>query len=115
MTETYGHQHLGFLFRELLEVSDEGITYKGKNYKWDEITGMSRGFGSLLMTLFMYGRRYEGITISLSDGQKIRINARIFTKAGKSPEFDVSGFVTGESKAFSEVVTQISQRTGIDT
>jgi hypothetical protein len=115
MTETYGHQHLGFLFRELCQTSDEGITYKGKKYEWKDIDGISRGFGSLVRTLFMYGRRQEGMTVCLKDGKKIRINTRVFTKAGQSPKFDTSGFVTGESRAFTEFADLLSRKTGIST
>ncbi len=115
MTEKYGHQHLGFLFRELFETDNEGITYKGKKYEWKDIVEISRGFGSLIQTIFMYGRRQEGATIALKDGQKIRINARVFTKAGETPKFGTSGFVTGESTAFSEVLDLLSRKTGIST
>ena len=115
MTETYGHRQLGFLFRELFQTSDDGITYKGKKYDWKDIVAISHGFGSLLRTLFMYGRRQEGATISLNDGEKIRINARVFTKAGESPKFDTAGFVTGESRAFTEVLDLLSRKTGIST
>jgi hypothetical protein len=115
MTDTYGHLHLGCIFREVFKISDNGIIYKGKKYEWKDINKISRSFGSFLFTLFMYARKYSGATVFLNDGRKIRMNARVFTKAGETPRFDVSGFVTGESRAFSEVIDFISRKTGINT
>lgn len=106
----YGHLNLNCFFKELFALTDNGIIYKGKEYKWNEIQKIDRSFGSVLLTLFMYGRRYPGATIYLSDGKKIRINGRVFTAKGEKPNFGAEGFITSESKAFNQVIDIIENR-----
>jgi len=106
----YGHLNLNCFFKEVFALTETGIIYRGKEYKWNEIQKIDRSFGSVLLTLFMYGRRYPGATIYLKDGTKIRINGRIFTTKGEKPKFGAEGFMTSESKAFNEVIEIIENR-----
>ena len=110
----YGHLNLNCFFKEVFALTETGIIYEGKEYKWNEIQKIDRSFGSVLLTLFMYGRRYPSATINLKDGTKIRINGRIFTTKGEKPKFGAEGFITSESKAFNDVIetieTKIDQR-----
>lgn len=100
----YGHLNLNCFFKELFAVTETGIIYKGNEYKWNEIQKIERGFGSALLTLLMYGRRYPGATIFLNNGIKIRINGRVFTAKGEKPKFGGEGFITSESTAFNDVI-----------
>jgi hypothetical protein len=106
----YGHLNLNCFFKELFALTDDGIIYKGNEYKWKDIQKIERSFGSLPLTLLMYGRRYPGATIYLNNGQKIRLNGRVFTAKGERPNFGAEGFITSESTAFNQVIDIIEKR-----
>src|SRR5574340_1112042 len=106
----YGHLNLNCFFNELFVLTDNGIIYKGKEYRWNEIQKIDRSFGAALLTLFMYGRRYPGATSYLNDGKKIRINGRVFTAKDEKPKFGAEGFITSESKAFNQVIEIIQKK-----
>src|SRR4030042_4562572 len=110
MNTIYGHQHLSFFFKEIFECTDAGINYKGKEYSWNDIAQLKRSSGSYAINLC-----YPGAKIYLSDGRKIRINGRVFTKAGEKPRFKVSSFISGESTAFVEFLDYIKGKINIFT
>jgi len=100
MIQTFGHIYLSIFFKKLFQLTEQGIIYNDVVYSWDQIQKIEKSFGSFLLNLFMYSRGCPGATIYFDDGKKMRINARIFTKQSETPEFDISGFFTSESKAF---------------
>ncbi len=107
---TYGHLNFLSSFKKLFDLTENGIIYEGKEYKWTDIKKIDRSWGSLLMTLFMYARRCPGATIYLNDDTKIRMNGRVFTKKGEKPKFGAEGFLTSESTAFIGVIDIIEKR-----
>jgi hypothetical protein len=110
MTTIYGHRQLNLFFKELFEMTDDGIKYKGKKYLWDDIQKVKRAPGSYAVNLC-----YPGAKIYLNDGKKIWINGRLFTKAGEKPHFKVLAFFTGESETFSEFLELMKRKGKIDT
>jgi hypothetical protein len=106
----YGHLHLNCFFVNLLELTDSGLIYKGKQYSWSDIVKIKRTYDSMILTILMYGRKYPGATIILKDGSKIRINCRVFTRKGESIKVGFAGFFTQESKAFTEFMQTIENK-----
>jgi len=105
MNTIYGHRHLIWFFKELFEMTDRGIKYKGKEYSWDDIQKIKRAPGSYAINLC-----YPGAIIYLNDGKKIWLNGRVFTKAGEKPKFNIWSFLSGESREFIELFEFIKQK-----
>lgn len=105
MNIIYGHRHLNWFFKELFEMTDKGIKYKGKEYSWDNIQKIKRAPGSYSVNLC-----YPGAIIYLDDGRKIWINGRVFTRAGEKPKFKTWSFISGESQAFLDFLELIEQK-----
>ncbi len=76
----YGHLHLNCFFVTLLELTDSGIIYKGKQYSWCDIVKIKHTYDSVLLTILMYGHKYPDATVTLKDGSKRRINGRVLRK-----------------------------------
>jgi hypothetical protein len=106
MNTIYGHQHLFFFFREIFECSDAGISYKGREYSWNDIARIKRCSGSYAANFC-----YPGVKIYFKDGRNLWINGRVFTKAGQRPKFKISSFISGESIAFIEFLEYMKRKT----
>jgi hypothetical protein len=105
MNTIYGHLQFNLFFKELFIMTDNGIQYKGKEYLWNDVQKIKRTIGSYAVNLC-----YPGAKIYLNDKKKIWINGRIFRKAGDKLHFKPSGFLTGESKTFSEFIELMKQK-----
>lgn len=107
MNTIYGHRQFNLFFKELFEMTDNGIKYKGKEYLWNDIKEIKRAPGSYAVNLL-----YPGIKIYLNDNKTIWINGRVFTKAGEKPHFNTLGmsFFTGESEAFLEFLELLEKK-----
>ncbi len=110
--DTYGHLYFNRFFKKKFQLSNQGIIFRNVEYTWDKINKVEKSFGSLLMNIFMYSRNYPGATIYLEDGNKIRINGRIFGKAGESLKFGILGFFSAESKTFLKTIEFIESKIG---
>lgn len=108
--EIYGHIYFNRFFKEKFRLSNRVLIFKDVEYTWDKINKVERSFGSFLMNIFMYSRNYPGATIYLKDGNKIRINGRIFGKKNEPLKFDVVGFISSESKTFIETIEFIESK-----
>jgi hypothetical protein len=104
---TYGHLHLNYFFVNVLELTDSGLIYKGKSYQWNDIVKIKRD--SIFLNLLMSGK-YPRAAVILTDGSKIKINGRVFTRKGEKPNVGFAGFFTQESKAFSEFISLIESK-----
>lgn len=96
---TYGHRHLGFLFRPLLEITDRGFRHRGIDYTWDQVTSVS----TWQAALFNAGVARERATIALSDGKRIHLNCRALEKLGYRPRV---GFFTTRTDAYDELLAR---------
>ena len=108
MSEIYGHRELGFFFRLLLEIDNEGITYKSRRYVWTDIVEVKES-QSIMAKFFTYPAGLPAATIKLRDGRNIRINGRTIEKHGKKPRI---GFLSDRSDALDELLKVIKSRLG---
>jgi len=100
---TYGHRHLGLLFRPLVEVREHGLVFQGAEYDWGAIEGLEV-YDSPLdpLTWFSYaGGGHPTATVHLKDGKSIRLDARALEKREVKPKID---FLSGKSDAFQELI-----------
>ena len=101
----YGHRHLGFFFRPVVEVNDRGLRYKGHEYSWNTIRRVEvhdSPFDPIRMS-----SRYPWATVYFSDGQRIRLNGRALEKQGEKPKI---AFFSSKSSAFQELISALKAR-----
>jgi hypothetical protein len=96
----FGHRYLSLFFRPLVAVSTRGFRYKGRDYRWDDIRNVDVS-DSPLKALAGYPAAIPRATITLSDGNVIRLNGRVLEKQGVKPKV---GFFSSKSDAFNELV-----------
>ena len=96
----YGHRILSMFFRPLIEVSNEGFRYKGREYAWREVRSIHVS-DSPWNALAGYPAAIPRATIFLADGAKIRLNGRALEKMGQKP---LVGFSSSKSDAFDELI-----------
>ena len=97
---TYGHRHLGFFFRPVVEVDDHGLLFQGHQYGWNAIKRVEvRDSPFDPMYWFFYLTPLA--TVYLHDGKSIRLNGRALEKRGEKSQV---GFFSSKSDAFREVV-----------
>jgi hypothetical protein len=104
---TYGHRQLSFFFIKLLDVSEDGFSYKGKNYTWDVIKGIEVTRGSFALNAMIFPAGTPKAKVTLSDGSRININGRALERVGKPPKIDK---LSGESDAFVELIDLLESR-----
>ena len=105
----YGHKLLGLFFREIVEIDDNGFTYQGKRYSWDDIKRVVR-FDNAFYTLFLYTLGGPYTKIYLSDGNKIRVRGRVLERKG---EKSTVSFVGVKSKAYEDLISIIESKFNI--
>lgn len=98
----YGHRQLSIFFRPLVETSDTGFCFKGKQYGWNDVSDLSVWEPDVAFrSLLGYPAAIPRAKIFLKDGKKIRINGRVLEKKGRKPRV---GFSSCKSDAFDELV-----------
>jgi len=95
-TMVFGHRHLGFFFRPLLEVTDSGFSYKGRQYLWSDVLSLKVYDGFYLWFL-----RNPYAQLRMKDGSSIWLNGRALELQGLEPNV---GFFSGTSSAFQQLV-----------
>jgi len=103
---TYGHCHLGFTFRRLLEVKPDGFIYRGKHYQWDGINKIKR-YDSPSWNLLFYQVGTPLAYVYLKDGKRICIRGRVLQKEGEKSEV---GFIRGATKAYDELLNLLEKK-----
>jgi hypothetical protein len=96
---TYGHRHLGFYFKPLVEITDRGFRFRGITYTWQQVESVRSWKSPAFLNA---GAARERATIALSDGRKIRLNCRALEKLGQRPRV---GFFTTRTDAYDELLT----------
>lgn len=97
---TFGHRQLSLFFLQVLDVSEDGISYQGRAYGWNDIKTIEVNRGSFASNAFS-GRGKPKAKIFLTDGKVIRINGRALERADKKPKIDK---LSAESDAFIELI-----------
>src|SRR5882672_4461952 len=97
---TYGHRHLGFYFRPVVEVDDHGLLFQGRQYGWNALRRVEVR-DSPFDPMFWFFMHYPWATIYLTDGKSIRLNGRALERRGERSHV---GFFSSKSVAFQEVV-----------
>ena len=105
MRRKFGHKHFGFLYTELLEVTEDGFKFKGNTYFWKDIKEISR-FDTFLYTLLYYQYGYPRSVIYLIDGKKFYIQGRILQEEGKKSEFKF----WSTTKAYNELMSLMESK-----
>ncbi len=101
---TYGHRHLGFFFRPVVDMDDHGLRFEGREYSWNTIEKVElRDFPFDPMLRFATPG-YPWATVYLSDGKSIRLNGRALEKRGEKPKV---GFFSSKSNAFQELIAAL--------
>ena len=111
---TYGHRHLGFFFRPLVEVHQHGLLFSGTEYDWGAIERVEVYDCALdpLVWFAFAGGRHPTATVYLKDGKNIRLDARALEKHGVKPEI---GFLSGKSDAFQELIAVLKSHGASNT
>ena len=99
----YGHRHLGFFFRPVVEVDDRGLRYKGREYSWNTIKKVELR-DSPFDPLVGFSPGYPWATIYFGDGERVRLNARALEKQGERPKV---GFFSSKSDAFQDLIVAL--------
>ena len=97
----YGHRHLGFFFRPVFEINEQGFRFGGLEYSWTAITRVEVRDSPFdpLVGYFVGG--YPWATVYLNDGKSIRLNGRALEKRGEKARV---GFFSSKSDAFRELI-----------
>jgi len=97
----YGHRHLGFFFRPVVEVNEQGLRFGGLEYSWSAITRVEVRDSPFdpLVGYFVGG--YPWATVYLNDGKSIRLNGRALEKRGEKAKV---GFFSSKTNAFRELI-----------
>jgi hypothetical protein len=102
----YGHRHLESSFEQLLEINQDGFTYKGNHYGWKDIKKIKR-YDSIFWNLFFYQGGAPVAYVFLKDGKRIRIRGRVLERKGDKPNID---FVGGKSSAYVELMSIFQEK-----
>jgi hypothetical protein len=105
----YGHSHIGNIFEDILEISEDGFIYDGKQYRWADIKKIKR-YDSLFWSLFFYQGGTPVAYVFLNDGKRIRIRGRVLMKKGEQSDLD---FFSGKSRAYEELLDLIEKKRAI--
>src|SRR5262245_18010290 len=100
----YGHRHLGFFFRPIVEVNDRGLLYKGREYSWNTIRKVEVRDSPFDPVLRLSTPGYPWATVYFSDGERIRLNGRALETQGEKPTV---GFFSSKSNAFQELIVAL--------
>jgi len=100
---TYGHRHLGFFFRPVIEVDDRGLLFQGHQYGWNAIKRVEVR-ESPSDPMFWFFQLTPWATVYLTDGKSIRLNGRALEKQGEKPKV---GFFSSKSSAFQELIMSL--------
>ena len=100
---TYGHRHLGVWFVPLVQVTDRGFVYRGKQYQWNNVAAVDTWTAPFFINV---GAARSRATVRLTDGRKIRLNCRALEKFGERPKV---GFISTRTDAYDELVTLFTQ------
>ena len=103
----YGHRHLGFIFRKVLEIGPDGFIYKNKHYTWKDIVKIKRYFDDDLIGVVTYSSLVPSALIKLNDGTRICIFGRVLEK--KDAKFEV-GFLSGKSNDYDELLSLLEEK-----
>ncbi len=109
---TFCHRQVSIFLTKVLEVTDDGFTFNGKNYQWSDVTSIEVRRGSFILSVFMFPAANPKAKINLSDGKYISINGRCLEKSGVRPKINK---ITGESDAFLELIDIFESRRGEGT
>lgn len=100
----YGHRHLGFFFRPVVEVNSDELRFKGRQYGWITIRRIEVHDAHFDPTLGFSTPGYPWATVYFSDGERLRLNGRALEKQGEKPEI---GFFSQKSDAFQELIVAL--------
>lgn len=104
----YGH-YRWFRFRKVLETSQSGFTYEGRQYGWSDIERVDRTRRPFLLNLllFLIGPIGSTANIHLKDGNYIGLNGLSLARNGQTPRLGLLGCFRGESDGYTELITLI--------
>ena len=101
-----GHKHFGFKFKKILEVSQDGLRYKDKLYKWNDIDSLTRRDNALWYFMFyQWGVPY--CQIYFKDRSHVTIRGRVLEKAGEKSKVN---FFRGTTAAYEELMQLIESK-----
>jgi hypothetical protein len=96
----FGHRHLSFFFRPVVELTSDGFIYRGQRYPWSAVKTVDVS-DSPLRALAGFPAAIPRATITLEDGTQIHLNARVLERRDRKPKV---GFWSHKSDAFDELV-----------
>ena len=100
MKRTFGHRHLGFIFKPLLVLTENGFEYKDRLYTWDDVVSIktidSRNDLSMLFT------KWPRALVNLRDGKFVLINGRALEEMGVKNKV---GFWTRKSSSYEDLLS----------
>lgn len=108
---TYGHRQLSFFFVKLLDVAEEGFSFKGKFYTWNDIKDIDVTRGSFALSALSFPGGTPKARIKLTDGKVIRINGRALERADTKPVINI---FSGESDAFLELINLLGNKANLE-
>jgi len=100
----YGHRHLGFFFRPVVEVNEHGLRFKGREYRWITIRKVEVHDSLFDPILSFSTPGYPCATVYFSDGERLRLNGRALEKRGEKPTIS---FFSQKSNAFQELIVAL--------
>lgn len=100
----YGHRHLGFFFRPVVEVNERGLRFKGRDYGWITIRKLEVHDSPIDPILGFSTPGYPWATVYFSDGERLRLNGRALEKQGEKPTIS---FFSQKSNAFQELIVAL--------
>lgn len=107
----YGHRQLSFFFVKVLDLTEDGFTFKEKFYTWNDIKVIDVTRGSFVLSAFVFPGGTPRVRVKLADGKVININGRALERADKKPKINK---FSGESDAFLELISLLEKNTSPD-
>jgi hypothetical protein len=103
----YGHRGLFGAFDPIASVDDSGFLFKGKHYRWTDITKIKR-YDSMFWSLFFYQAGAPVAYIYLNDGRRVRIRGRLLETEHERTRVD---FLKGTTQAYEKLMEFIATKT----
>ncbi|MDA8428119.1 MAG: hypothetical protein M0T70_02580 [Geobacteraceae bacterium] len=107
----YGHRQLSCFFVKVLDVTEDGFTFKEKFYTWNDIKVIDVTRGSFVLSALVFPGGTPRVKVKLADGKVININGRALERVDKKPKINK---FSGESDAFLELISLLEKNTSPD-
>jgi hypothetical protein len=105
----FGHLCGGVWFRSLCIVRGDGITFRGKTYKWHEVRDVSvvSPLQPFLLAGLPFGK--PRATVKFSDGVSLKLDARTLSERGRKSRVR---FWSGVSESYLDFLELLSEGVG---